>query len=161
MRSKKGIPWTIVWYFFQVWVQRCPRVVPGTLPGSLQGQMCSKMGLKMTRKSSKILPAGFLKTLLKDTRTEHVSKQLWAFFQFAPIHAEGDSVSHLSKQSPDTHPLGQGEKPTVDASQMCARCLSDASRCLPDAPQFPPSPAGVQDSLSPGAETKKHLLTFL
>ena len=26
-----------VWYFFEVWVQRCPRVVPGSLPGSLQG----------------------------------------------------------------------------------------------------------------------------
>ena len=61
-------------YFFEFWVQRCPRVVPGTLPGCLQGQICSKMGLKMTPKSSKILPAGFLKTLLKDTRTEHVSK---------------------------------------------------------------------------------------
>ena len=61
-------------YFFEVWVQRRPRVVPGTLPGALQDQNCSKMDLKMTRKSSKILPAGFLKTLLKDMRTEHVSK---------------------------------------------------------------------------------------
>ena len=74
MRSKKGIVFVDFRYFFEVWVQRCPRVVPGTLPGSLQGQICSKMGLKMTRKSWKILPAGFLKTLLKDTRTEHVSK---------------------------------------------------------------------------------------
>ena len=72
-RPKKML-FDVFLYFFEVWVQRCPRVVPGTLPGSLQCQNCSKMDLKMTRKSSKILPAGFLKTLLKDTRTEHVSK---------------------------------------------------------------------------------------
>ena len=39
-------------YCFEVWVQRCPRVVPGTLPGSLQGQNYFKTGLKMTPKSS-------------------------------------------------------------------------------------------------------------
>ena len=39
-------------YFFEIWVQGCPRVVPGTLPGSLQGQNCSKIDLKMTQKSS-------------------------------------------------------------------------------------------------------------
>ena len=51
IRSKKDIFW---WFLvlFEVWVQRCPRVVPGTLPGSLQGQNCFKMGLKMTPKSS-------------------------------------------------------------------------------------------------------------
>ena len=39
-------------YFFEVWVQRCPRVVPGTFPGFPQGQKSSKMGVKMTPKSS-------------------------------------------------------------------------------------------------------------
>ena len=61
-------------YFFEVWLQRCPRVVPGTLPGSLQGQNSFKMALKKTRKSSNMFPAGFLKTLLKNTRTKQVFK---------------------------------------------------------------------------------------
>ena len=51
MRSKK-VFFCDFWYFFEVWVQRCPRVVPGTFPGSPQGQKSSKMGLKMTPKSS-------------------------------------------------------------------------------------------------------------
>ena len=38
-------------HFFEVWVQRCPRVVPGTLPGTLQGQTCFKMGLEMMGES--------------------------------------------------------------------------------------------------------------
>ena len=34
-------------------------------------------------------------------------------------------------------------------------------RCLPNVSQFPPSPGCVQDSPDPGAQRKKHLLTFL
>ena len=52
MRSRKRDSSDRFWYFFEVWAQRCPRVVPGSLPGCLQGQNCSKMGLKMTPKSS-------------------------------------------------------------------------------------------------------------
>ena len=33
-------------------------------------------------------------------------------------------------------------------------------RCPPDASQFPPSPGGVQDSLPPGAQTKKTFWLF-
>ena len=60
---KKGF-FDVFLYFFAVWVQRCPRVAPGTLPGSLQGQNASKMGLQTIGKSSKMLSAGFLTTLL-------------------------------------------------------------------------------------------------
>ena len=52
MRSKKVIVLMILATFFEVWVQRCPRVVPGTFPGSPQGQKSSTMGVKMTPKSS-------------------------------------------------------------------------------------------------------------
>ena len=52
MKSKKMIFFYDFRYFFEVWVQRCPRVVPGTFPGSPQGQKSSKMGAKMIPKSS-------------------------------------------------------------------------------------------------------------
>ena len=52
MRSKKRVFFDYFSYFFEVWVQRCPRVVPGTSPGSPQGQKSSKMGVEMTPKSS-------------------------------------------------------------------------------------------------------------
>ena len=74
MRSGKRVFSMFFWYFFAVWVQRCPRVAPGTLPGSFQGQNASKMGLQTIGKSSKMWSAGFLKTVLKGTRTKHVSK---------------------------------------------------------------------------------------
>ena len=121
-------------YFFEFWVQRCPRVVPGTLPGSLQGQICSKMGLKMTPKSSKILPAGFLKTLLKDTRTEHVSKQLWFFFQFVPIHSYSCRgrfcVTFIQGKSRHSS--------TWLGGKTYGGCLPDASKMPPDVSMMPP-----------------------
>ena len=55
------------WYFFEVWVQRCPRAVPGTLPGSLQGQNWSKMGLKMTQKS----PTNVVRRLSENASQRH------------------------------------------------------------------------------------------
>ena len=74
---KKGLQNEVYFFIFMIlgtFLRSGSKGVPGWSQGPSQGQNCSKMGLKMTRKSSKILPAGFLKTLLKDTRTEHVSK---------------------------------------------------------------------------------------
>ena len=51
MRSKKCF-FDDFLHFLEVWVQRCPRVVPGTFPGFPQDQKSSKMGVKMTPKSS-------------------------------------------------------------------------------------------------------------
>ena len=64
----------------------------------------------------------------------------FSLFLFIPIHAEGDSVSHLSKEIPTLIHLARGKnlrwmppKCLPDASQMPFRCLSDASQMPPDA----------------------------
>jgi len=96
MRSKKGIPWTI----FSVFLRSGSKGVPGWSQGPFQGpsrvKMLQKWGSKRLENHQKcylraswqrfskahalsMLPAGFLKTLLKGTRIKHVCKWLCAF----------------------------------------------------------------------------------
>ena len=74
MRSKKGIPWTI----FSVFLRSGSKGVPGWSQGPSQGPSRVKIAptwvSKWFQKHQQMLSGGFLKTLLKDTRTEHVSK---------------------------------------------------------------------------------------
>ena len=141
----------VVCYFFEVWVQRCPRVVPGTLQGSLQGQNCSKMGLKMTEKHQQMLSKGFLKTFLKDMRSEHVSKQLLAFFSFFLLMQRKILCHICPSKVPTLIHLARGENlrwmppRCLPRCLMALRCLQMSSRCLPDAFQMSPQmPHGSQ-----------------
>ena len=124
MRSNKRSFFDDFWYFFEVWVQRCPRVVPGTLQGSLQGQNCSKMGLKMTEKHQQMLSKGFLKTFLKDMRSEHVSKQLLAFFSFFLLMQRKILCHICPSKVPTLIHLARGE----NLRWMSPRWLPDASQ---------------------------------
>ena len=131
-------------YFFEVRVQRCPRVVPG----SLQGQNWSKMGLKMTEQ---------LSTNAVQRLSEHASQRhaIWACFQIALVLFFVFSYScrgrfcatcvQVKSQHSSTWLGGKtygGCLPDAsqmpprclsDASQMPFRCFSDASRCFPNA----------------------------
>ncbi len=110
-----------------------------------------------------MLSGGFLKTLLKDTRTKHVSKLLWAFFSVFLL-MQRKTLCHIypSKVPTLIHlikgenlwwmplrwlPDGSQMPPQMpNASQMSSKCLPDVPKitdvsqmspsCLPDASQM-------------------------
>ena len=128
-------------YYFEVWVQRCPRVVPGSLPGSLQVQNWSKMGFKMTPKSS----TNVVRRLSENVSQRHAH---WACFQIAlgfflvcSYSCRGRFCFTFIQVKSRHSSTWLGGKTyggcLQDASQMSPRCFSDvfklSARCFSDA----------------------------
>ena len=109
MRSKKGV----VLVRFCTFLRSGSKGVPGWSQGPSQGPSRVKFAPKWVSKWLQNHQKSYLQAFWKrfsKTRAlsmfPNSSGLFFSLFLFIPIHAEGDSVSHLSKESPDTHPLG-------------------------------------------------------
>ena len=146
MRSKKGIFLMILGTF----LRSGSKGVPGWSQGPSQGPSRVKFDPKWVSKwlenPQKSCLQAFWKRFSKTHALSMFLNSSGLFFVCSYSCRGRLSVTCIQVKSQHSSTWLGG---TVDASQIPPRCL-----------QFPPSPGGVQDSLSPGAQTKKLISLF-
>ena len=109
MRSTKRVFWLILDTFLSSGSKGVPGWSQRPSPGPSSVKIAPKWVSKWFENHQKSYLQAFWKRFSKTRALSmfpNSSGLFFSLFLFIPIHAEWDSVSHFSNESPDTHPLG-------------------------------------------------------